>query len=85
MVVNNEYVRQGDIDPKSLLKLEDITEEVMDKQDDVEQRTKQLVDVLDQNDEPKVDIGSRCFTPFECDYRHHCWKHVPEYSVYNIY
>ncbi|MCH8976427.1 MAG: DUF2779 domain-containing protein [Proteobacteria bacterium] len=85
MVVNNEYVRQGDIDPKSLLKLEDITEEVMDKQDDVEQRTKQLVDVLDQNDEPKVDIGSRCFTPFECDYRQHCWKHVPEYSVYNIY
>ncbi|MFB3090462.1 MAG: DUF2779 domain-containing protein [Gammaproteobacteria bacterium] len=85
MVVNNEYVRQGEIDPKGLLKLEDITEEVMDKQDDIEQRTKQLVDVLDQNDEPKVDIGSRCFTPFECDYRQHCWKHVPEYSVYNIY
>jgi len=85
MIVDNEYDRQGDIDPKNLLKMEDITEAVINKQDEIVQYTQQLLDVLNQEDEPKVKIGSRCFTPFECDYQQHCWQHVPEYSVYNIY
>ncbi|RLB98879.1 MAG: DUF2779 domain-containing protein, partial [Deltaproteobacteria bacterium] len=34
---------------------------------------------------PFVEIGDFCKKPFECDYTHHCWKHVPAYSVYNIF
>ncbi len=32
-----------------------------------------------------MSIGARCFAPFECDYRDHCWKHVPDYSVYDVF
>ena len=29
-------------------------------------------------------IGPQCGNPFECDYCDHCWKHVPDYSVYDV-
>jgi hypothetical protein len=65
--------------------LEDISEKVIANQDSIEPILAQLSNVLDLNDEPDADIGSRCFAPFECEYMHHCWKHVPDYSIYDIY
>ncbi len=40
---------------------------------------------LDSDNEPIEEIGARCKNPFECDYKSHCWKKVPEYSVYNVF
>jgi uncharacterized protein DUF2779 len=85
MHINNEYVREGDIDPYGLLKLEDISEQVVSNQENIEPILAQLSYVLEQNDEPDEGIGSRCYAPFECDYMHHCWKHVPDYSIYKVY
>ena len=85
MVINNEYVKNGEIDPKQLLKLEEKSEDVHSKQEEVASMAEQLVCVLERKDEPEVPIGARCFKPFECDYRPYCWKHVPEYSVYDVF
>ena len=85
MVLDNSYVRSGDIDPKSLFKLEDISNEVFTKQAEVEATAGQLGYVLEHKKEPDISIGARCFAPFECDYRGHCWKHVADYSVYNVF
>lgn len=85
MVIDNAYVRQGAIDPKQLLRLEDISPLVFSKQGEVESVAGQMGYILDRKDEPDVAIGARCFAPFECDYKAHCWKHVPEYSVYNVF
>lgn len=35
--------------------------------------------------EPSYEIGRHCSEPFECDYKHHCWAHLPENSVFDIY
>ncbi len=35
--------------------------------------------------QPAIQIGAQCNKPFACDYQHHCWQHIPDYSVYNIY
>ena len=85
MLVNNEYVRNGEIDPKQLLKLELVTDKAIEKYSTVETVSTNLMRVLESNTPPKQNIGAHCNTPFECDYRHHCWKHVPEYSVFNIF
>ena len=85
MLINNKYIRQGDIDPQGLFHLEDISEEVFAKQGEVGHMAEQLGHVLDRKEEPLAEIGSRCFNPFECDYRHHCWQHVPDYSIYNVF
>ena len=85
MVIDNSYERKGDIDPQQLLRLEDISSDVFAKQGEVEQVAGQLGYILDRKDEPEVSIGARCFSPYECDYRHHCWKDVPEVSVYDFF
>ncbi|MDH5796655.1 MAG: hypothetical protein OEY79_03865, partial [Anaplasmataceae bacterium] len=85
MMIDNSYVRQGDIEPQKLFKLEDISNEVFSKQNDVDYWATQLGYVLDRKDEPDIQIGERCFNPFECEYRHHCWKNIPKYSAFDIY
>ena len=33
---------------------------------------------------PNVDIGPHCSDPYDCDFKGTCWKHIPDYSVFNI-
>lgn len=85
MVIDNTYVRSGEIDLQSLFKLEDISDQVLEKQEGVKIQVEKLLAALDSNIEPTEEIGARCKNPFECDYKSHCWKEVPEYSVFNVF
>lgn len=84
MRVNNGYVRKGDLDNKQLFTLQDCTNEVIERQKEVEDVLPKLLKVLKKRKEPSVDIGSHCDKPFSCDYKEHCWSHVPEYSIYDV-
>lgn len=33
---------------------------------------------------PEIDIGPHCTTPYECDFIEHCWRHVPEESIFDL-
>jgi hypothetical protein len=84
MRLNNGYSRQGDIDPQGLFLLEDITQDVLDKQTVIEALVPQLINARGQEFEPEARIGARCKKPFECDYKAHCWSDVPDYSIYSV-
>lgn len=84
MHVNNGYVRKGDLEIKQLFTLQDCTNEVIKRQERVKDVLPELLNVLRKSKEPSVDIGSHCNKPFICDYKEHCWSHVPEYSVYDV-
>jgi hypothetical protein len=85
MVIDNTYIRRGDVDPHKLFRLEDITSVVLGKQAEVERTVAALNTTLQSGTEPCIKIGARCFKPFECGYTPHCWKDVPDYSIYNVY
>ena len=76
MHINNAYVKQGPIDPKALFTLSDITAQVVEKQAWVAEQLPNLKS-LQANQEPDIPIGKHCDAPFECDYKHECWKHIP--------
>lgn len=84
MLINNEYVRDGDVDPQRLFKLENITPLVLAKQLEVDGVIPVLAATLQIKDEPQEKIGARCFSPFECDYISHCWQGIPDYNIYNV-
>lgn len=84
MHINNEYVRQGDLDINELFHLEDITTEVKALQSQVQSYLTDCFDILKKKNEPQISIGPHCFDPFTCDFKGHCWKHIPEYSVFDI-
>jgi hypothetical protein len=81
--VNNEYVRNGEIVPKGLFSMQDVTEEVKDIQAEIPTRLASMRKML-YGKLPAIDIGPHCFEPNECDFMEHCWEHVPEYSIFNL-
>jgi hypothetical protein len=81
--INNSYVRQGDIVPEELFVLQDITGIVREKQASIPEELAGMRAML-RGKEPKIDIGPHCSDPYDCDFMDHCWRHVPEYSVFSL-
>lgn len=85
MHINTAYTKNGAINPNEFFTLVDITTQVIDKQLWVEQNLENLKNILSLKEEPIVEIGKHCNSPFSCDYINHCWKQIPEQSVFNLY
>ena len=81
---NREYIRQGDLDINQLFTWDDVTAEVIELQPKINQQIKENKACLKEPDVPSIEIGSHCSNPYPCDFIGTCWKHVPEYSVFNL-
>jgi hypothetical protein len=77
MVIDTSYLRQGAVDVQRLFKLEDVTEQVRAMQPAVQARIAELKAVVQAEAEPVVGIGAHCDTPYTCDFKGHCWAHIP--------
>lgn len=84
MNINNNYVRSGEIDPKQLLKLEDVTAEV-EAVKGIEERIEEMFKVIASGECPDVNIGPFCNDPYPCDMEFDCWKNVPDDNVFTLY
>ncbi len=82
--VNNQYVRQGEIDPKKLLVKADVTSDVQALIKSVKLDIQKAHQVLDLKKEPLVKILRQCGDPYSCAFIDYCWQHIPENSIYNI-
>lgn len=81
--INNQYVRQGEIDVRQLFASQDVLEEAVTRQSGLTQ----LIDGLRvslQGDEPQIDIGPHCSDPYDCDFVPYCWQHIPENSIFDL-
>ncbi len=83
--LNNQYVRHGELDVKKLFATESVLENVLTLQDYIENKVFELKALLSIRQEPVIDIGPHCVTPYECDFTNHCWAHMPkENSVLSL-
>ncbi len=85
MHINTAYIKDGNINPNQLFTLTDITNQVVNNQSWVEENLDLLKQIISTTEEPKVEIGTHCNSPFNCDYKDHCWKHIPKQSVFSLY
>jgi hypothetical protein len=81
--INNQYVRNGNLDIPALFNIQDVTEEVQGKEIEVEQTVLTLKKML-RGPCPEIDVGSHCDNPYPCDFKGHCWASIPEDSVLYI-
>jgi len=81
--INNQYTRQGDLDIQQMFAISDLTENSKLNQEFVRQELKKMRGAI-KKEEPKIDIGPFCNDPYGCDFISHCWKHIPEYSIFDI-
>lgn len=82
--LNSQYIRYGELDIKDLFSIELLTDDIIPMQEEIPLKLKALKSMLSKGVEPRVEIGPHCGDPFGCDFMGHCWKDVPEYSVFNV-
>lgn len=85
MHLDRHYVRRGDLDVQRLFHMEDCTDQAAMAMAAVSGHLADLLRAVNQPDEPAVPIGRHCRAPFECDYIGYCWRHVPAYSVADVF
>ena len=64
--------------------IESVYDQVLEFLPRIPNEVQRLKNVIDSPDAPNVDIGNHCSDPYDCDFRGTCWKHIPDYSIFNI-
>ena len=82
--INKQYMKNGEIDPKELFILEDISTEVEEISEGIEERVSNLLEVISNKACPEMTIGQHCLAPYECPLRAECWGFLPENSVFDL-
>jgi len=81
--INNRYVRHGDIDVEKLFSILDVTEKVLSLETSVPDQLTSMRGALGETT-PTIDIGPHCEKPYVCDFKGHCWNHIPADSVFSL-
>ena len=82
--INNQYVREGELDLKRLFTIESVKDEVLERQSSIKEKIEVLKSVVASKTIPASDIGPHCSDPYTCDFITHCWSHIPEVSVFDL-
>ena len=84
--INNKYVRKGKLELNKLFKIEDVTIITKSKQQEIENNIYELNKYMEEHkqNEPKDDIGEKCFKPYECEFWEYCTRNLPKPNVFDI-
>jgi len=82
--INNKYVKNGPINIQELFTIESVFDKVQEVLPSIPNQVENLKQVIKQETIPNIDIGTHCDSPYACDFKGHCWKHIPDYSIFDI-
>lgn len=82
MYINNQSCYYPDL--SNLFAVEEITEMVDARLEEVAQKLHQFRAILAEPLEPVLAIGKHCETPNPCPFTADCWQSVPELSIFTI-
>ncbi|MBT7251978.1 DUF2779 domain-containing protein [archaeon] len=85
MHINNQYIKDGEIEPEELFVQAEINDKVEEYGKGIEERIKDFMEIIESKEEPKVKIGLHCSDPYDCSLMDECWKDVPEGSVFEFF
>lgn len=80
MYINNEYIKNGDIDINQLFIFKSVKDYAVQQLNHIDRKVNEFKDVVNLANAPKVNIGTQCFTPYTCEFKGHCWKKIPNDS-----
>lgn len=79
--VNSDYQQAGEIDINELFIVEDMTDHIAKKEDEVYQLRSEAWGVMRLEQEP---YDEHCFNPGTCVYPEHCFPNLPDGSIYEL-
>jgi len=85
MYINKDFIKNGPIDPKDFFSIEDVTIKASELQKEVEKNIDIMLDVIDKQSCPDINLGKQCYNPYECPLRKICWNFLPKNNVFELY
>ncbi len=82
--INNEYVKNGDIDPHGFFVDLDLSKEVREKEEETKLEIEEALNVLSMKEEPDLRVLRQCYNPYTCPFIPHCWQDFSDHSIYSI-
>ncbi len=84
VLINNQYVKDGEIDPEGFFNIHDVTEQVEEASVGIQDRIDGIIEVISQETCPEMIIGPHCRDPYECSLTD-CWDSLPEHNIFSLY
>jgi len=78
LLVNPDYIKQGDLEPQEFMTLHNVDVEVNAYLGDIPRLIDEMLLVLDSPDCPDIPIGYHCTKPRACHFEPECWGFVPK-------
>lgn len=85
--INNEYVRGKELEIDKLFNVEDVTDIVQEKQDEIRSNVCMINEFMkehDRDNEPVKELGMHCFDPYLCEFWQYCTEDLPKPNVFDV-
>ncbi len=83
--INPDFARHGQIDPKELFVLEEVTAQVFELSKAVEDQVDGMFRTIRLRQQPDTRIGPHCDDPYTCPLHDYCWSFLPPRNVLELY
>lgn len=83
--INNEYVFDEKLEIDKLFSINDVSKEIKNYYNVVENESKNALSVINSSNEPNKCISINCFKPYSCGFFDYCTKDKPNPSVFDLY
>jgi predicted RecB family nuclease len=84
MHLNRDYLRDGNLSVDDLFVLQKLGSELEPAYQAIGDNLKKIRATLKKTKEPEVPIGSRCSTPYDCEFTNYCWSGVDDLSIHRL-
>jgi CRISPR/Cas system-associated exonuclease Cas4 (RecB family) len=84
MLLNSDYIRQGELELDKLFVTIPLDAEIKYSYERVETAIPSIQSVLNKDVAPVVKIGSKCKSPYPCEFKSHCWQDVSAESIHYL-
>lgn len=85
VVINNEYVFNGELDIHELFQITNVAEAVAIESKNIEGNLLIAERLLSCPDEPEIGLSVSCNDPYKCAFWKYCSRDLPKPSVFDIY
>jgi len=83
--INNAYVYDGNqLDLNQLFYFSDLTEENVNRQQEIISQIKKLQNILSWETPPDIHPSKHCMNPYQCEFWEYCTSDMPEYWVMDL-
>ena len=87
VLINKDYKREALLDVRGLLRMEDVTDEILSRQSKVDANLTEIQKRLNEQDEGEPPIGEHCgwSGSSQCVYADHCFSDVKNLEFFGLY